>query len=93
MEPQNSPSADRVDFVDALRGFAGVFGANLLVFSGYADFLPDVQKEITTPVPTKFFTASAWLRRFRFGPAEWLWRSFTYWKIQPLRRTVPALGT
>ena len=29
--------------------------------------------------------ASAWLRYFRFGPAEWLWRSLTYWKIQPLR--------
>ncbi|MFG0283389.1 MAG: DUF418 domain-containing protein [Phycisphaerales bacterium JB039] len=27
-----------------------------------------------------------WLRRFRFGPAEWLWRSLTYWKPQPMRR-------
>jgi uncharacterized protein len=27
-----------------------------------------------------------WLRRFRFGPAEWLWRSLTYWRLQPLRR-------
>lgn len=26
-----------------------------------------------------------WLRRFRFGPVEWLWRSFTYLKWQPLR--------
>jgi len=26
-----------------------------------------------------------WLRRYRFGPAEWLWRSFTYLKWQPLR--------
>ena len=25
-----------------------------------------------------------WLRRFQFGPAEWLWRSLTYWKRQPL---------
>jgi uncharacterized protein len=25
-----------------------------------------------------------WLARFRFGPAEWLWRSLTYWKRQPL---------
>ncbi|MGO9915975.1 MAG: DUF418 domain-containing protein [Isosphaeraceae bacterium] len=24
-----------------------------------------------------------WLKHFRFGPAEWLWRSLTYWKIQP----------
>ncbi len=27
-----------------------------------------------------------WLKRYRFGPAEWLWRSLTYWKLQPLRR-------
>ena len=27
-----------------------------------------------------------WLRRYRFGPAEWLWRSLTYLKWQPMRR-------
>jgi uncharacterized protein len=27
-----------------------------------------------------------WLARYRFGPAEWLWRSLTYWKRQPMRR-------
>ncbi|RCH56784.1 hypothetical protein DJ568_02705 [Mucilaginibacter hurinus] len=27
-----------------------------------------------------------WMSRFRFGPVEWLWRSLTYLKIQPLRR-------
>ena len=27
-----------------------------------------------------------WLRHFHFGPFEWLWRSLTYWKRQPLRR-------
>ncbi|MHC4698466.1 MAG: DUF418 domain-containing protein [Planctomycetota bacterium] len=26
-----------------------------------------------------------WLRHFRFGPAEWLWRSLTYMKSQPMR--------
>jgi uncharacterized protein len=31
--------------------------------------------------------ASAWwLRHFRYGPAEWLWRSLTYWRVLPLRR-------
>lgn len=36
--------------------------------------------------------STAWLRVFRFGPVEWLWRSVTYWKLQPLRRgaTSPA---
>lgn len=26
-----------------------------------------------------------WLARYRLGPAEWLWRSFTYGKPQPMR--------
>ncbi|NOK18513.1 DUF418 domain-containing protein [Corallococcus carmarthensis] len=26
-----------------------------------------------------------WLSRFRFGPAEWVWRSLTYGKAQPMR--------
>jgi uncharacterized protein len=30
-----------------------------------------------------------WLARYRFGPAEWLWRSLTYWKRQPMRRDRP----
>jgi uncharacterized protein len=32
-----------------------------------------------------------WLRRFRFGPAEWCWRSLTYWRRQPmLAHAAPA---
>jgi len=27
-----------------------------------------------------------WLRHFHFGPAEWAWRSLTYWKKQPMRK-------
>ncbi|MEW6252725.1 MAG: DUF418 domain-containing protein, partial [Planctomycetota bacterium] len=26
-----------------------------------------------------------WLRRFRFGPLEWLWRTLTYGRPQPMR--------
>ena len=26
-----------------------------------------------------------WLRRFRFGPLEWLWRVLTYRRLQPMR--------
>ena len=29
-----------------------------------------------------------WLRHFQFGPMEWVWRSLTYWKRQPMRRSV-----
>lgn len=31
-----------------------------------------------------------WLRQFRYGPTEWLWRSLTYCRWQPLRRAPPA---
>jgi len=35
--------------------------------------------------------ANAWMRCFRFGPAEWIWRSLTYGAPQPMRRPL-ALG-
>lgn len=34
-----------------------------------------------------------WLRHFRFGPFEWLWRSLTYWQLQPMRRAEPTVAT
>ncbi len=29
--------------------------------------------------------SSIWLKYFRFGPFEWVWRSLTYWKKQPMK--------
>ena len=29
-----------------------------------------------------------WLRYFRFGPMEWVWRSLTYWRWQPMKIAV-----
>lgn len=34
----------------------------------------------------QLFISPLWLRHFRFGPAEWLWRTLTYLKVQPMRR-------
>ena len=34
-----------------------------------------------------------WLRHFRFGPAEWAWRSLTYWRMQPMRRSPAATAS
>jgi len=34
----------------------------------------------------QIWLSHAWLARFRFGPAEWLWRSLTYMRSQPMRR-------
>jgi uncharacterized protein len=31
-----------------------------------------------------------WLARFRFGPAEWLWRALTYLHLPPMRRAAVA---
>jgi len=33
----------------------------------------------------QLIVSSIWLRYFRFGPFEWLWRSLTYGKAQPMR--------
>ena len=36
-----------------------------------------------------------WLKHYCFGPFEWLWRSMTYGRRQPMRvfHAVPALAT
>ena len=33
----------------------------------------------------QIIAARAWMRRFSMGPVEWVWRSLTYFKLQPLR--------
>ena len=38
----------------------------------------------------QFWWSQAWLDRFLFGPAEWLWRVATYRSGQPLRRPSDA---
>ena len=41
------------------------------------------------------FLSRWWFKHFRIGPFEWLWRSLTYWKIQPIRlkQTDTSKGT
>lgn len=56
-------------------GWAGLYG-QMSTFAGvvlaFAIYLMQI------PLST------AWLGRFRFGPAEWLWRSLTYGRPQPM---------
>ncbi|NJO06824.1 MAG: DUF418 domain-containing protein [Chloroflexaceae bacterium] len=41
-------------------------------------------------LPRQIAFSTAWLRAFRMGPLEWLWRVLTYGKTTPLRRTAAA---
>ena len=34
-----------------------------------------------------------WLARFRFGPLEWLWRTFTYLRRPTMRRSIAIPAT
>ena len=33
----------------------------------------------------QLIASSWWIKRFRYGPMEWVWRSLTYWQLQPIR--------
>jgi uncharacterized protein len=59
----------------------GLFDPGDLSRSGLAVFIAAVWA-------LQLWWSPAWLARFRYGPAEWLWRSATYRRWQPLRRSV-----
>jgi uncharacterized protein len=55
---------------------------------GYFEQLPRAWQPLLV---LAFFAAQValshwWLARFRFGPAEWLWRAATYGSLPPMRR-------
>jgi len=37
-------------------------------------------------LPVQMFASRWWLDRFAYGPTEWLWRSWTYGRIPPMKR-------
>ena len=41
---------------------------------------------VLTILAGQLLISSWWLRRYRFGPVEWLWRALTYRRREPLRR-------
>jgi uncharacterized protein len=74
----------------ALTNYLLQIAAIDLLFSGYALGLGQIRPVIGPAVALTCFAAealfsTAWLARFRFGPAEWLWRSLTYGRMQPMR--------
>jgi len=38
----------------------------------------------------QILSSHIWLRYFRFGPFEWIWRSLTYLQRQPMKKTGPV---
>ena len=41
----------------------------------------------------QLIVSPVWMKHFRFGPLEWLWRSLTYKQKQPMRRQPTETGT
>ena len=39
----------------------------------------------TAIVGLQVFFSNWWMKQFKFGPFEWLWRSLTYGKFQPMK--------
>jgi uncharacterized protein len=66
-----------------------VIGA--LIFFGFGlGLLGRVGNTITMPMGLAVFAlqvwaSRAWLTRFRFGPLEWVWRSLTWFRVEPFR--------
>ena len=63
-----------------------------LVFYGYGLGYWDMPRALQLVFVLVVFTFQLvfchwWLARYRFGPAEWLWRGFTYRQLPPMRRS------
>ena len=60
----------------------------LLLFNKY-DNLPPLNGFILFVVvlAMQLSFSAWWMARYKMGPFEWLLRSFTYWKWQPLKRS------
>ena len=61
------------------------------IFYGYGfDFFGSLYRPLLYAIVLLIWTfqllvSPIWLDHFRYGPAEWLWRSLTYWRWQPMR--------
>ncbi|NBC95453.1 MAG: DUF418 domain-containing protein, partial [Deinococcus-Thermus bacterium] len=62
------------------------YGAGLYGSIGHAGATAMAIALLAIQVPL----AGWWTRHFRFGPAEWLWRSLSYGRPQPMRPAAEA---
>jgi uncharacterized protein len=76
----------------ALTNYLGQSIACVFIFYGvglgwYGRVGPTAVLGISVVVFASQAAASAWwLRRFQYGPAEWVWRSLAYGRRPPFRR-------
>lgn len=61
-------------FLGAGLGYGGQLGTFYLTVFGIALFISQI------------IISKIWLRYFNFGPVEWVWRSLTYGKMQPMKK-------
>jgi uncharacterized protein len=63
-----------------------------LLFYGYGfQLFGRLDPQAATVIGVTFYAgqlwfSACWLRRYRFGPFEWFWRSLTYGRWQPMRQ-------
>lgn len=50
------------------------------------DDWPAVTALVVGIIVVEIVLSRLWLARFRFGPAEWVWRCATWWEVTPIRR-------
>ena len=78
----------------ALSVYVGQTVIGVLIFFGFG-LLGRFGNSVTIPMGLAVFAlqvwaSRAWLARFRFGPLEWLWRSLTWFRLEPLRASTGA---
>jgi uncharacterized protein len=83
----------------ALTNYLVQIAALDVLFSGYGAGLGQVRPLVALPMALASYAIEAafsvvWLNYFRFGPAEWLWRSLTYARVAgPLEAAGRSPGT
>jgi len=75
----------------ALSAYLSQTAIGVLVFFGFGlGLLGHFGNRVTIPIGLAVFVLQvwatrAWLVRFRFGPIEWVWRSLTWFRLEPFR--------
>ena len=80
----------------ALTHYLGQTVFSILFFFGFGlGFFGSLERYQLIMVAVAFWLVQIlfshwWLQRFRHGPLEWLWRSLSKWRWQPIRKQAPA---